>query len=801
MLKKTVVVSIFLFGFGLLMLLTSGPVPAESQKTQSLETAENNGLQLPRRDPHFSGNIGTTFSTSDPAVFPQPDKAPEGAPNIVLILLDDVGFGQFEVSGGMVPSPNMNKLAAEGIFYNRFHTTALCAPTRAALLTGRTSHQANFGVISEISTGYDGYTAVIPRSTATIGKILGQNGYVTAWIGKNHNTPPWETSQNGPFDRWPSGGLGFDYFYGFNSGDNDQWAPSLMEDRTPVPPSKDPDYIMVKDFADKSIAWLKRTREIQPDKPFFLYLATLATHAPHQVPKKWIEKFKGKFDMGWDKYREMTIKRQKKMGIIPQNTDLAERPESLPAWDTLSVAEKKLYARMMEIFAAYGAFADYQVGRVIDYVKSLPDADNTMIIYIIGDNGSSAEGGLHGLTNENQMFNGFNRVPTVDDILKVYDELGGPKHFNHFPAGWTVAMCTPFKWTKQVASDFGGTRNGLIVDWPAKIKHGKIRRQFHHVVDIYPTILEVVGINAPREVDGIEQKPVEGISMAYTFADPEAEGRRKSMVFELICNRGMYEDGWFAGSMSFIPWMAKREKYDPFTQPWKLFNINKDFSLAHDLADKYPEKLEKLKSLWWAEAGRTDILPLDWRGVERFSAKLSGRPVIAGDTKDFIYTSRLTDLPLSVAPNVLNRSFRITADVEIGKGDEGMIITQGGIEGGFAFMVKDQKLVFAYNFLDMSSAAYTIIESSEKTPTGKVTLAMDFVYQGGKKMAGPAGITLYINGKKTGHGTLPRTVPMIFSLSETQDIGSDHGTSVAPNYYKAPFKFTGKLDRVVLELK
>lgn len=572
---------------------------------------------LPRPDFRFKGQIGRTYQDSDPPTFPQVVRPPKGAPNVLLILLDDVGFGQFSAFGGGVPSPNMEKLAARGLRYIRFHTTALCSPTRAALLTGRDHHLAGTGVITEMSTGYDGYTGIIPKSAGTMAEILRQNGYATAWIGKNHNTPAWETSEVGPFDHWP-GGLGFDYFYGFNSGDTSQFEPVLFENHNRVPRSSDPKYHISHDLADHAIAWMRREKEIDPARPFFLYVAPSATHSPHMAPKEWIDKFKGQFDMGWDRYREMTLERQKRLGVVPADTKLTPRPPSLPAWDSLNADQKRLYARMMEVFAGFGAQIDYEVGRVLDATAALPDADNTLIIYIIGDNGSSAEGGLEGETNEIASFNGV--FENWQSSLQRIDELGGPKYYNHFPAGWAWAMDTPFQWTKQVASHFGGTRNPLIISWPGKISDkGGVRTQFHHVMDIMPTVLEAAGIRPPEMLNGTPQKPIEGVSMAYTFNDAKAPDRRKSQIFELVSNRAMYQDGWMASSIAFVPWAADRTGYDPDKTKWELYHVDADFSQADDLAAKYPDKLNALEALWWAEAARNDILPLDWRAIERLS--------------------------------------------------------------------------------------------------------------------------------------------------------------------------------------
>jgi arylsulfatase A-like enzyme len=751
---------------------------------------------LPRPDFHFPGNVGRTYLDSDAAQFPQPVQAPKGAPNIVLILIDDAGFGQFSTFGGGVPSPTMDRLAAEGLRYNSFHTTALCSPTRAALITGRNHHSAATGVIGEGATGYDGYTTVIPRSAGTVGEVLRQNGYMTAWIGKNHNTPVWEASAAGPFDRWANG-LGFDYFYGFNGGDMNHWNPVLYENRNLVPASNDPNYYLTTDLADRAIAWVRKVKSITPDRPFLLYVAPGATHAPHQVPQVWIDKFKGKFDMGWDKYREETIERQKRLGVIPANTKLTERSAGLPAWDTLNADQKRLYVRMMEVFAAYGAECDYEMGRIIDAVKQLPDADNTIFIYIAGDNGSSAEGGIEGSINENIFFNGFSEK--WQDNLKYIDELGGPKHFNHFPAAWAHAMDTPFQWTKQVASHFGGTRNPMIVSWPAGIKdRGGLRQQFMHVIDVVPTLYEVIGITPPIELNGTPQKPIEGTSFAYTLDDAQAKERHTTQYFELGANRGLYHDGWMASALSFPPWQPVRTGFDPDKQKWELYNIREDFSQANDLAAANPQKLRELQDLWWSQAAKYNVLPLDWRAGERLNAEAMGRPSLAGDRKTFTYYPGQVALPGEAAPRVLNKSWTLTADIEVPEGGvEGMIVTDGGLEGGYGLYVRDNKPAFVYNYLSLER--YTIAATTA-LPKGKVRLKVDFVYSGKLGEFGKsATVTLTTNGNKVAEGQLPKTIPQQISISEGMDIGEDVGSAVDFTY-KPPFRFAGKIDKVTFDL-
>ncbi len=751
---------------------------------------------LPRTEPHFKGNVGTTFKDSDPAGFPQPVKAPEGAPNVLLILLDDVGFGQFAVSGGGVPSPNMQKLAQDGVIYNRFHTTALCSPTRAALLTGRNHHVAGTGIITELATGYDGYTGIIPKSTATVAEVLRQNGYITAWVGKNHNTPVYETSPMGPFDHWPNN-LGFDYFYGFMAGDTNQIKPELFENTTPITrPDMGGEYFLSVDLADRTLAWLKMTEAVQPDKPWFMYFAPAATHSPHQAPWEMIEQFKGKYDMGWDEYREQTLERQKRLGVVPQDTALTERPDSMPAWDSLNADQKRLYTRMMEVFAAYGAHVDQEVGRVLDYVASLPDADNTLIIYIIGDNGSSAEGGFDGTLNEMAFFNAYQFE--YKDMLEHIDEIGTEKHFNHFPAGWAWAMCAPFQWTKQVASHLGGVRNPMIVKWPEKMDGGnEMRSQFTHVIDIAPTILDAAGIEQPVSVNGTAQTPIEGKSFLATLTDDGADDTRTSQYFEMFCNRGVYKDGWWLASLSFEPWQSERAEYDPFKAEWELYNLDEDFAQAHNLADRYPDKVQELSALWWAEASKNNALPLDWRGAERFSAELSGKPNLAGDRTKFVYPGDFYGLPEAAAPDFKNKSFTITAKAKVEDGANGMIFTQGGNTAGWAFYLLDGKLTLTHNYMDRER--YTVA-SDGPVSAGDHEFKVDFKYEGGKEMGKGGTATLYVDGKQVGSGKIEQTTPFKYSLSESQDIGRDTGTPVVYTY-ESPFLFEGTIDELVLEVK
>lgn len=766
---------------------------AAAQEGRSGVTAPQ--LSLPYAEQKYRGNVGTTYLDSDPAQFPKQIAAPEGAPNVLVVLLDDVGFGQFSVSGGGVASPKMEELAEQGFFFSRFHTTAICSSTRAALLTGRNHHVAGSGNITEVATGYDGYTGIIPKDTATFAEIMRLNGYITAWIGKNHNTPTYETSEMGPFDHWPNN-LGFDYFYGFMAGDTNQMRPWLYENQTPVGQQTDDDYYLSVDLADKSIEWLQRSEAIQPDKPWMMYLAPAATHSPHQAPKELIDKYKGKFDGGWDKYREETLARQKKLGIVPENTQLTKRSEGLPAWDSLNEDQKKLSARMMEVFAAYGEHVDQQVGRVLDYIKTLPDADNTLIFYIIGDNGASSEGGIPGTLNENAFFNGVQMQ--TEDMMPFIDEIGTSKHFNHFPAAWAHAMDTPFQWVKQVASHLGGTRNAMLVSWPAKYhSNGEVRTQFTHVIDVAATILDAAGIEEPRSVDGTAQKPIEGRSFLSVLQNADADEIRTSQYFEMLVNRAMYKDGWWAGSLSFKPWDPNRGDFDPLSAPWELYNLDEDFSQAHNLAKKYPKKLDELVKLWWATAAKEQVLPLDWRGSERFSSELMGKPNLAAGRSEYVYPVPFVGLPEASAPDLKNKSFSISAKVTINDNANGMIFTQGGNTGGWGFYLLDGKLAATHNYLDI--ARYTAT-SDDVIAAGDHELKMEFAYEGGEKDIGKGGtITLYVDGQQVGTGKVDRTVPMKFSLSENQDIGTDTGTPVTYDYSE-PFDFQGNLGKVIVSL-
>lgn len=779
--------------------LISVGIASAQERSKTGKPESGNGLKttdvLPFPDFRFRGSVGRTIGESDPPEFPQPVRPPKGAPNVVFILIDDAGYGQFGTFGGQVATPALDRVAAAGLRYTRFHTTALCSPTRAALLTGRNHHSTGNGVITEAATGYDGYSGIIGKNVGTIAEVLRQHGYATAWFGKNHNTPDWETSQVGPFDRWPSG-LGFDYFYGFMGGDMDQWQPTLYENHELVPRSSNPQYILTTDLVDKSIAWLRRTRSIAADKPYFLYMSTGATHAPHHVSTEFITKFKGQFDKGWDVYREETFARQKKLGVVPANAQLTKRPAELPAWDSLSADQKKLFARMMEVFAAFTAQTDYEMGRLLDVVRSLPDADNTLIFYEVGDNGSSAEGGLVGLLNENSF---FNNVPeSLEENLKHIDEIGGPKHFNHFPAGWAWAMNCPFQWTKQIASHLGGVRNPLAVSWPARIKDkGGVRAQFHHVIDIAPTIYEAVGVPFPEVLNGVAQKPIEGVSMVYSFDKADAPGRRRTQYFEMFINRALYHDGWWAASRVNVPWDGGAKAADPDTAKWELYNLDDDFTQAKDLAGSNPAKLRELQDMWWSEAARYSVLPLDGRKTERLNGELQGRPTLAGHRNSFTYYPGVVALPAGSAPNVLNKSFSITADVDA-KGPEtnGAVFSLGGSDGGYGLYIRDGRPVFAGNFLGRTT---TRVTTQSALPTGPVKLRGEFQYDGGGLGKGGM-LSLFVNDKKVGEARMEQTQAITLGLGGALDIGEDTGSAV-DEAYTPPFRFGGTIRQVTVDLK
>lgn len=752
---------------------------------------------LPLPNPVFKGKISETYkdSTADPGLFAAP-RAPQGSPNILLVLIDDIGFGASSTFGGPISTPTLDRVAKEGLAYNAFHTTALCSPTRAALLTGRNHHVAATGNIIELGTGFPGYTGIIPRDTATIGQILQQTGYSTAWIGKNHNVADNVTSIVGPYDGRPNG-LGFDYFYGFMGGEMDQWYPTLYENQNPVLQTGSPDegYNLTHDLADKAIDWMRYQNSIAPDRPFFLYFAPGATHAPHQPPPDYPEKYRGKFSHGWDEERERTFSRQKAMGVIPSSAQLTARPEQLPGWDTYDDQAHKLMERQMETYAGYGEYADAEVGRVIDAIEASGELDNTLIIYIMGDNGSSAEGSLVGSANELLNLNGIN--PTIEMSMQFYDDWGSPRTSPHMAVGWAWAMSTPFRWTKQVASHFGGTRNGMAISWPRHIKaRGEWRPQFHHVNDIVPTILDVTGIDAPDHYDGIEQRPMDGVSMAYTFAADadNASSPKEAQYFEMFGHRAIYHDGWMASAFhNRVPWVNAGTV--PFEDDqWELFNLAEDYSQAVDLSAQHPDKLKELQALFDSEARRNNVYPLDDRFAERTDVSL--RPsFIAGRDSITFYPGAIRLLEGS-APNTKSRSHSITAKLVIpDDGAEGVILAMGGGTAGFSLYVEDGKLTYFYDWFKFKETAIT---SSEPLPAGDVTVRVDFNYDGGGMGKG-ANVVLFVNDQQVGSGRLEDTVAGRFGL-DGMDVGMDLGAPVNDDY-EPPFAFTGDIVDLTIDLK
>ncbi len=761
----------------------------------SCEAVAQDRTIIPLPEAAFEGKIGKTYKDSEGA-WPKLPAPPAGAPNVVVILLDDVGFGQTGTFGGPIPTPALDKLAANGLRYTRFHTTAICGPSRAALITGRNHHNAGSGFLAEWATGFPSYNNMIPKTTASVAATLKGNGYATSWFGKNHNTPDWESSVAGPFDRWPTG-MGFEYFYGFIGGETHQYYPVLFENTRAVEPKTSPEegYHLVTDMTDRAINYIKYSKSVAPQKPFFMYFAPGAAHAPHHAPEEWSHKFKGQFDQGWEKVREETYARQLNKGIIPSDTKLTPRPDWVPAWDSLSADQKKLYLRLFENFAGYLAFTDHECGRLIDAVNQLPDADNTMIIFIVGDNGASSEGGPDGTLNEVKALNGF---PTpLADNLKHLDAIGGPDGEPHYPVGWAWSGNAPFQWVKQVASHLGGTRNPMIVTWPARIKDkGGIRTQFTHLIDVVPTILDAAHLPAPRTVDGVEQKPLDGVSFLSTFDSPDAKPVRQRQYFEVFSNRAIYDNGWIACAQHTFPW---RQDYAPGNwdqDKWELYHLDEDFSESNDLAAKMPEKLTAMKAIFNEEAEKNHVYPLDDRGTGRIYIP---KPSPGGsDPKrtQFTYYSGAVRLAETAAANTKNRSHTIEADITMpDQGGEGVLVAIGGSSGGYSLYVQDSKLVYHFNWFDETR---TIITSSEPVPAGNSSVRFDFAYDGGELGSGGLG-TLFINGKSVGEARIEKTVPGRFGI-DTFGVGMDTGSPVS-NTYKPPFAFTGTIDEVRIELK
>ncbi len=751
---------------------------------------------LPKPDPAFKGKIDRSRDKST-ADWPQRPAAKKGAPNVVLILLDDVGFGAISTFGGPVMTPGLDELAKSGLRYNRFHVNSLCSPTRGALLSGRNDHEIGFGTVVELAAGYPGYNSIWPRNAASVAEILKLNGYNTAAFGKWHNTPVWEANPAGPFEHWPTS-LGFEYFYGFLGGMDNQWHPRLYRNTLAVEPPATPaqGYHLTADLVNDATRWVQQHDAVSPQKPFFLYLATGATHEPHHVPQSWIENYKGRFDQGWDKLREQTFARQKEFGIIPPGTELTPRPKELPAWESLTADQKKLLAHQMEVYAAFMAHTDHEISRLLHNIKAEGHDEDTIVFYIVGDNGASAEGGLDG----HDALNAEGKPQSIEYRLQHANDLGGELFSNHYAAAWAWATNTPFQWSKQVASHLGGTRDPLIVSWPGHIKDaGGLRTQFHHVTDIAPTIYELAGVEFPGEVNGEKQLPLEGASLVYSFDHPDTPSPHKVQYFEMVGNRGIYKDGWWAGSRHMLPWdlLGLWNKGIPEPHPWELYNLNEDYSQAHDLASKHPEKLKELQQLFESEARRNNVYPL----VPYFASQPT--PNDGGHT--FVYHAGVERIPSGSAPHVTGRPHRIVADVEVPDGGaQGVILAQGGIYGGYSLFVKDGHVVYEVNA--SGNRAGTLV-SSEPLKTGKSQIALDFTPEKVGMTSslslwltgGPALARLSIDGRPAGETKIASFGGYGF-FYETLDVGSDLGTPVSSDY-ASPFAFTGMIDSVRVEVQ
>jgi len=772
-------------------LVASGPFTRTLAQEGDAQKPVASGTQLPKPDPDFKGKIGETYKDSTPS-YPLPVKAPKGSPNVLLILLDDVGFGMCSTFGGPVTTPNLDKLARNGLKYTRFHTTALCSPTRAALLAGRNHHTCGTGVIIEMGTGYPGYTGIIPKTCGLVSETLRDNGYATGMFGKWHNTPEPDISPAGPFDRWPTG-LGFDYFYGFNQGETHQYYPVIYRNTSWVPQPRTPEqgYHFTADMTDEAIAWTRNVRAADRDKPWFVYFSTAGVHAPHHAPKAWREQYKGRFDHGWDRQRELTYAKQLEMGVIPKGTKLTQRPESIPSWDSRSADEKKVYARLMENYAAYMAYTDAEVGRLIDSLAASGELDNTLVMYVVGDNGASAEGGLEGTFSEIASLIGVQLGLT--STIKRLDEIGGPTSEPHVPVGWAWAMDAPFQWTKQVASHFGGTRNPLVVHWPKGIKaKGETRTQFHHVIDVVPTILEACKIPQPKVVDGIPQKPIEGVSMLYSFDDANAKGRRTTQYFELATNRAIYHDGWVACSRYGLPWVTAGRGDGFLDAPWELYHVEEDFSQADNLAATMPDKVKELQAKFVEEAKTYGVFPLDPRFSERLDPKLrvAGEPPMR-----WTYYGNNVWLPEPIGPQLFPRGHTITADLVIPEGGaEGVVACAGAFSAGWSLYVKDGRPVFRYTFFEIGDVT---IRGTLALPQGNVALKTEFTPDGSREGGGT--IKLFVNGQPAGEGKLTHSA--FRHGLEPFEVGRDSITPVDLAYEgKGNFAFSGRIDEITFAL-
>jgi arylsulfatase A-like enzyme len=742
----------------------------------------------------------TTYDAKDPdTTFPpiEPLLPPAGAPNVLVVLLDDVGFGASSAFGGPCQTPTAERLAAGGLKYNRFHTTALCAPTRQALLTGRNHHSVGMGSITETATSAPGYSSVRPNTKAPLAMTLKLNGYSTAQFGKCHEVPVWQSSPMGPFDAWPSGGGGFETFYGFIGGENNQWDPALYDGTTPVEPPETDDYHLTEDLTDRAVGWMRQQKALMPDKPFFVYFAPGATHAPHHVPKEWADKYAGQFDDGWDVQRERIFARQKELGVIPAGAELTARHDEITAWEDMPDDLKPVLARQMEVYAGFLEHTDHHVGRLVDAIEDLGVLDDTLIYYIVGDNGASAEGTMNGAFNELANFNGMAALETPEFMVSKMSELGSPSSYNHYSVGWAWAMNTPLQWTKQVASHWGGTRNGTIVHWPHGIEEsGGLRSQFTHVIDLAPTILEAAGLPEPAVVNSVLQSPMEGTSMLYSFNDAAAPERHDLQYFEMFANRGIYHRGWSAVTKHRTPWVMVGGTLPAFDDDlWELYD-GSDFSQARNLATEHPEMLAKLQRLWLIEATKYNVLPLDDRGAERLEPTLAGRPTLIQGSSQLFYPG-MGRLSENSVVSIKNKSFSVTADVEVPAGEaNGVIIAQGGRFGGWALYAKGGKAKFVYNVLGIQQFP---VEAESPLPTGAHQVRMEFAYDGGGLAKG-GDVTLYYDGDPVGKGRVGATQAMMFSADETTDIGYESGTTVTPDYTARTSRFTGKINWVQLDL-
>jgi arylsulfatase A-like enzyme len=743
----------------------------------------------------------TTYDAKDPETsFPpiEPLRPPEGAPNVLIVLIDDVGFGASSAFGGPINTPTAERLAAKGLKYNRFHTTALCSPTRQALLTGRNHHTVGMGGITEIATSAPGYNSIRPNTCAPLAETLKLNGYSTAQFGKCHEVPVWETSPMGPFQAWPTGS-GFEYFYGFIGGEAHQYYPAIYEGTIPVEPEKTPEegYHLMSDMTDKAIKWVRQQKALMPDKPFFAYFAPGATHAPHHVTAEWADKYKGEFDDGWDALRERTFAKQKELGVIPEDAELTPRHEEIPAWEDMPEDLKPVLRRQMEIYAGFLEFTDHHVGRLLDAMEDLGVLENTLVYYIIGDNGASAEGTINGTYNEMINFNGAADIETPQFMIERLDDFGGPDSYNHYAVGWAHAMCTPYQWTKQVASHWGGTRNGTIVHWPKRIKaRGEIRSQFAHVIDVAATVLEAAGLPEPTYVHGVQQIPLQGPSMVYSFDDPGAAERHTTQYFEMFCNRGIYHQGWTAVTKHSIPWlMVGQEKPALDDDVWELYDTTTDWTQTKDLASKHPEKLAELQRLFLIEAAKYNVLPLDDRGIERALAEVAGRPTLVQGDRQLLYggMGRLSE---NSVVSIKNKSHAVTAEIEVPEGGaQGVIVAQGGSIGGWSLYLLNGKPRYCYNLLGVQRF---YVDGDKKVPAGTHQVRMEFAYD--SPGLGKGGdVTLYLDGVKVGEGKVEGTAPMIFSADDTCDVGEENGALVAEDY-PVSNAFTGEVNWVEIDV-